>query len=152
MKVNLGGTKFEVLTPGEAEAIVADTLTRQLQQFALPVEHTNVKASPITLPGYGGSTLRTGAAPVGPRPGRVWAVQRVSVYGGLIHLHTDDGSPSTYVATAGGNPGGGALFGRTTWLVRPGQTLYIVNSSINGIRATVNLEVLDVAAADAWRL
>ncbi|MGI8309048.1 hypothetical protein [Saccharopolyspora hattusasensis] len=146
------GREIDIATPDEVGGIVAEAISQRQQMLMRAPEFATVRASTVTLPGHSGRTLMTGTAPIGPRPGRVWDVRRISVNGGWVSLHTDDASPSSYVTQAGGQPGGLVQFGRASLVLRNGQTLYIGNPSVNAVTVTVSLAVADVAVGDEWRL
>ncbi|QUH03837.1 hypothetical protein HUO13_26170 [Saccharopolyspora erythraea] len=153
MRVKIeAGREIDIATPDEIGGIVADAISLRHQMLMRAPEYATVRASTVTLPGYSGRTLTTGTAPIGPRPGRIWDIRRISVHGGWVSLHTDDASPSAYVGQVGGQPGGIAQFGRASLLLRNGQTLYIGNPSPNAVTVTVSLAVADVASGDEWRL
>ncbi len=151
------GAKFNFLDHKELTSAL-DTHTaswfremaRGLKHMQLPVQLGTVVSQNATIPGVGGEA-------VGPRPGFVWAIQRLSITGlatnDVIGIYRNTADPMNYLGqltstTTTVYPGDKGL------LLKDGDRLVLQN--IGNLAATGQLvvtgEFIECAEIDIWKI
>lgn len=151
------GAKFNFLDHHELGAALNNhtaswfkEMARGLKHMQLPVQLGSVSSNNVAIPAVGGEA-------VGPRPGFIWAVQRLSVTGlstnDVLGVYRNSADPMNFVGTVtAATPY--TLFGDKGFLLKDGDRLVFAN--IGNLTATGQIvitgEFIECAEIDIWKL
>lgn len=156
------GAQLDMLTPAEAEQIIAAQAQAYFQQYARGIKYLRFGPFPATIAGNAFSFDGTGAdqnLAAGPREGFLWSIRRLLVTG----LGT--GSTPDVINFYRNKPSGiplwqlngnsfGQTFGKTELLLMGGEALCFANlGSVTATgQVTVSGDVIEVAAEELFKL
>jgi hypothetical protein len=163
VKIQAGAT-FETTTPKEVGEVVRTAYSETFQEMAEGVKpmrfsaNAVVSGTDVTIP-----QLLSGEVPLGPQPGYVWVVQRISAYNlaanDVLAVHrsnadnTVDGSSFIGNIVASEAPGGFLHVGSKGFLLYGGESMVLVGT---GLAATGNIQVngegIEVPAFMLWKI
>jgi hypothetical protein len=151
------GAKFESLNRDELHgALSANTaswfkeMSRGLKHMIMPPMIATPANSAVVFPPVGGEE-------VGPNPGFVWAIQRLSVSGlasgDVVGIYRNNGTSFNFVAQlTQANPF--VYFGDKGFILRDSDNLYLANIGTLSATAalTVTGEFIECAEIDIWKI
>lgn len=155
------GAKFDFLDHGQLTSALSNhtaswfrEMARGLKHMQLPVQLGTVGDTAVAIPAAGGEA-------VGPRPGFVWAVQRIGVQGlvstggvnDVLGIYRNSVDPMNYVAQVDASSPF-VLFGDKGFILKEGDRLVFAN--IGALETTSQIvvtgEFIECAEIDIWKL
>lgn len=148
-------SEFETLTHDEMAGALSNHQRNWFMEMARGLKHMQTIPM-IGTPATGTLTLPTlGGDPIGPNPGFVWAVQRLSANGlrstDVLSVYRNSVDPQNFIgqltATAPMT-----LFGDKGFLLKDGDSLVFNGTSLSATNVVVTGEVIECATIDIWKL
>lgn len=160
VKIQAGAT-FETTTPKEVDQLVRTAYSESFQEMAEGVKpmrfsaNATVADTGVTIP-----KLLSGEVPLGPQPGYVWVIQRVSAYNlstnDVLQVHRSNADNTVDGSTFYGNltaSSGYLRIGGRGMLLYGGESLVLVGT---GLSATGNIQVngegIEVPSHLLWKV
>lgn len=148
-------SEFETLTHEEMQDALTINQRNWFREMARGVKHMQVPPT-IGTPATGTLTLPTvGGEPIGPNPGFVWAVQRLSAAGlrstDVLSVYRNNVDPQNFVGNLTATSPM-LLFGDKGFLLKDGDTLAFNGTSLSATQVIVTGELVECATIDIWKI